>query len=168
MKKERMSFLVALSITTGIFCGVWYVIAGLTGLIGWAGFAGCTTYFATGKHGAEGLKNAILPNLAGIACGMTSIFFGTMFPELDKVGLWAGLISFIICMLTHFKWFSFTPGTFLGCFATFAAGGDWKLLVPSIFVGAFLGWTCDTSGAWLYKVVSGGNNQKEEEKESEE
>ena len=43
---------------------------------------------------------------------------------------------------------------------TFAAGGDWKLLVPSIIIGAFLGWTCDTSGAWLYRVVSG--NAKEE------
>ena len=155
MKKEKLSLLVAISITTGIFCGVWYVLSGKLGLIGWAGFGGCTTYFATGKHGAEGLKNAILPNLAGIACAMICIFFGTNFPGLDAVGIWAGLISFVICMISHCKWFSFTPGTFLGCFCTFAAGGDWKLLVPSIFLGAFLGWTCDTTGIWLYNKVNG-------------
>lgn len=160
MKKERMSFLVALSITTGVFCGIWYVIAGMTGLIAWAGFAGCTTYFATGQHNKEGIMNTILPNLAGVACGMTSIFFGTMFPGLDNVGLWAGLISFVICMLSHFKCLKFTPGIFVGCFSTFASGGNWKLVVPSIFLGAFLGWICDASGAWLYKTVSGGKEEK--------
>ena len=155
MKKEKMSLLVALSITTGIFCGIWYAFAGLTGLIAWVGFAGCTTYFATGKHGAEGLKNAIIPNLAGVACAMLCIFFGTRFSGLDSVGIWSGLISFGICMLSHMKWLAFVPGTFLGCFTTFAAGGNWKLLVPSILLGALLGWICDTAGIWLHKKVNG-------------
>ena len=155
MKKETMSLLAALSITTGIFCGIWYVFAGITGLLAWGGFAGCTTYFATGKHGAEGLKNAIIPNLAGIACAMICIFFGSKFPELDSMGIRAGLISFGICMLSRMKLLVFTPGTFLGCFVTFAAGGAWRLLVPSIFLGAFLGWICDTTGIWLHKTVNG-------------
>ena len=160
-KMKKMSFLCALSITTGFFCGVWSFISVPLGLLSWAGFAGCTTYFATGRHGAEGLKNAIIPNLMGIVCGMTIIFLGQLSPQLGNLGIWSGVISFVICIITKFKWFNFTPGTFLGCFATFAAGGDWKLLVPSIVVGAFLGWTCDTSGAWLYKKVSGKDPQDE-------
>lgn len=158
---KKLSFLCALSITTGFFCGVWTWLSGVTGLLGWAGFAGCTTYFATGKHGTEGLKNAIIPNLGGILCGMTIIHLTNLSPDLGDLGIWSGIISFVICIITKFKWFNFTPGTFLGCFVTFAAGGNWKLLVPSIIVGAFLGWTCDTSGAWLYRVVSKEEKQEE-------
>lgn len=154
MKKEKLTLLIAISITTGIFCGIWYVLSGKLGLIGWAGFGGCTTYFATGKHGKDGLMTAIPANIAGIACGMLSIIFGTMFPGLDAIGIWAGLISFIICMLAHINLLAFTPGVFLGCFVTFAGGGDWKLLIPSIFLGAFLGCTCDLTGIWFYKKVN--------------
>lgn len=41
-----MSSLCALSIVTAVLCGIWSYLAGIVGLIGWAGFAGCTTYFA--------------------------------------------------------------------------------------------------------------------------
>lgn len=159
---KKISSLLALSITTGIFCGIWTWLSGAVGLLGWAGFAGCTTYFATGKHGVAGLKNAIIPNLAGVICGMSIITLGNFFPVWGNLGIWSGIISFVICIITKFKWFNFTPGTFLGCFVTFAAGGDWKLLVPSIIIGAFLGWTCDTSGAWLYRVVSGNATEETE------
>ena len=39
-----MSSLCALSIVTAVLCGIWSYLAGIAGLIGWAGFAGCTTY----------------------------------------------------------------------------------------------------------------------------
>ena len=51
-----MSSLCALSIVTAVLCGIWSYLAGIAGLIGWAGFAGCTTYFACGKHGMSGVK----------------------------------------------------------------------------------------------------------------
>ena len=38
-----MSSLCALSIVTAALCGIWSYLAGIAGLIGWAGFAGCTT-----------------------------------------------------------------------------------------------------------------------------
>lgn len=68
-----MSSLCALSIATAVLCGIWSYLAGIVGLIGWAGFAGCTTYFACGKHGMSGVKKTIVTNLAGVLCGMTII-----------------------------------------------------------------------------------------------
>ena len=34
-----MSSLCALSIVTAVLCGIWSYLAGIAGLIGWAGFA---------------------------------------------------------------------------------------------------------------------------------
>ena len=46
---KKITPLGALSITTAILCGIWAYVAGIAGLISWAGFAGCTTYFASGN-----------------------------------------------------------------------------------------------------------------------
>lgn len=152
---KKMNLIVAISITTAICCGAWYAIACAVGLCAWGGFAGCTSYFASGKQGAQGVKTALLTNLAGIAIAMASIFLGTMFPAIDKVGIWSGIVSFTIVMLMHTKLFNFTTGTFIGCFSTFAIGGNWKLLVVSIVLGELVGCACDLSGRWFYKAVTG-------------
>lgn len=55
-----MSSLCALSIVTAVLCGIWSYLAGIVGLIGWAGFAGCTTYFACGKPWHERVKRPLL------------------------------------------------------------------------------------------------------------
>jgi hypothetical protein len=151
---KKISALCALSITTAIFCGIWSWIAGFTGLLGWAGFAGCTTYFASGHHGIDGLKKTIIPNLAGVVCGMSIILLSTLSPSLGDAGIWCAIISFVMCIISKSKWFDFVPGTFMGCFTTFAAGGNWKMLIPCLLIGAFLGLTCDTTGDLLYKYVS--------------
>ena len=67
-----MSSLCALSIVTAALCGIWSYLAGIAGLIGWAGFAGCTTYFACGKHGMSGVKKTMITNLTGVLCGRSS------------------------------------------------------------------------------------------------
>ncbi|WP_317316976.1 DUF1097 family protein, partial [Peptostreptococcus russellii] len=48
-----MNFLLALSLSTGFCCGVWAFISQIPAfnLVTWIGFAGCTAYFASGKHG---------------------------------------------------------------------------------------------------------------------
>ena len=63
---KRMSSLFALSLVTAVLCGIWSFAAEAVGLPSWAGFAGCTAYFASGKHGVAGLKKAIPTNLAGV------------------------------------------------------------------------------------------------------
>lgn len=152
---KKMSFLCALSISTAILCGIWSYLAGVIGLIGWAGFAGCTTYFVCGKHGAEGIKKTIIPNLAGVICGMAIITLSNIVPELGDLGIWCAIITFVMCIIAKCEWFDFCPGTFMGCFTTFAAGGDWKLLSVSLVIGAFLGLGCDYGGEWLHKIVTG-------------
>ena len=93
---KKMSSLCALSISTAILCGIWSYLAGATGLIGWAGFAGCTTYFASGKHGIPGLKKTIIPNLTGVLCGMTIIGLSNIVPALGDLGIWCAIITFVM------------------------------------------------------------------------
>ena len=150
---KKMSSLCALSISTAIFCGIWSYLAGIIGLIGWAGFAGCTTYFASGKHGVTGLKKTMIPNLTGVLCGMVIIILSNAVPALGETGIWCAIITFVMCMISRFEWFDFCPGIFMGCFTTFAANGEWKVLIVSLVIGAFLGLLCDLGGAWLYKIA---------------
>lgn len=154
---KKMSSLCALSITTAVLCGLWSYLSTIVGLISWAGFAGCTTYFASGKHGITGLKKAIFPNLIGVVCGMTIIILSNLVPIFGELGIWCAIITFVMCIIAKFELFDFCPGTFVGCFSTFAAGGDWKILIPSLLIGAFLGFACDYSGVWLHKVATAEN-----------
>lgn len=152
---KKMSSLVALSISTAVFCGIWSCVAGIMGLLGWAGFAGCTTYFASGKHGIAGLRKAIIPNLTGVICGMMIITLSNIVPVFGDIGIWCAIITFVMCFVSKYKWLDFCPGIFMGCFTTFAANGDWKVLSVSLVIGAFLGFACDYGGSWLYKTTRG-------------
>ena len=131
-----MSSLCALSIATAVLCGIWSYLAGIVGLIGWAGFAGCTTYFACGKHGMSGVKKTIVTNLAGVLCGMTIITLSKFSPVFGNLGIWCGIITFVMCIIAKSEWFDFCPGTFMGCFTTFAADGNWSVLAISLVIGA--------------------------------
>ena len=152
---KKIGPLLALSTSTALLCGVWAALAPLFGLMGWAGFAGCTTYFSTGKHGWAGVLKTVCTNMAGVLCGMTIFFLTDLIPALGEWGVWCAVITFVMCILSWFKLLDFCPGTFMGCFCTFAAGGDWKILVPSLLLGALLGIACDSGGTWLYKVFPG-------------
>jgi len=153
---KKMSYLTALSIVTAILCGAWSYLAGLAGLIAWAGFAGCTTYFASGSHGIQGLKRTVLPNMAGELCGMANIALSNVFPAFGEYGIWCAVLTFVMCIIAKFELFDFCPGTFMGCFTTFAADGDWKMLVPSLAAGAVLGVACDYGAKWLHKRITKG------------
>lgn len=151
---KKIDSLLTLSIATAVLCGIWSVIAPKIGLIGWAGFAGCTTYFASGKHGLSGLKKTIFPNVAGVFCGVGIIVLSNIIPALGEFGVWCGVLTFVMCIISRYELFDFCPGTFMGCFTVFAANGEWRSLVPSLLIGAFLGLGCDYSGGWLYKIVT--------------
>ena len=151
--REKLLFLLALSISAGIFCGIWTALATPIGLIGWAGFAGCTTYFSTGSHGWLGIRRTIFSNVAGVLCGMSIIFLDGATPFLQGWGVWSGVITFVMCIVSYFKLLNFCPGLFMGCFCAFAAGGDWKRLIPSIVAGAVLGFLCEYGGKWLHGHV---------------
>lgn len=151
-------YLIILGISTGILCGVWTFVAPLIALSVWGGFAGTTTYFASGKHGIEGIGLAIRCNLAGIACGMSMMFLTNLFGFSGGGAVASAIISAVMCFLGLWKYTTFVPGIFLGCFTTFAANGDWLLLGSSVILGAILGYGCDASGTWAYNKYFAKNN----------
>ena len=80
-----------------------------------------------------------------------------------------------LCIIAKSEWFDFCPGTFMGCFTTFAADGNWSVLAISLVIGAFLGLSCEYGGNWLYQAVTEkkrcntyvGENVLQEKKEIE-
>lgn len=152
---KKFGPLFALSVSTAILCGLWAVFATQFELIIWAGFAGCTTYFSTKQSGLVGLRKTILPNLAGVLCGMAVILLGSWVPALGEWGVWCTIITFVMCIISYFDAFDYCPGIFMGCFCTTAVAQDeWKIFVASLLIGAFLGLGCDLGGKWLYKLAS--------------
>ncbi|MGR5068969.1 MULTISPECIES: DUF1097 domain-containing protein [Vibrio] len=72
-----MTILLTIAITTGILSGVWGWIAITFGLLPWAGFLGCTSYFASPTSGLRGLAESLIINMTGV--------FGYL---MKAAGLW--------------------------------------------------------------------------------
>lgn len=53
-----MKSITCLGISTAVCCAVWSFLSPELGLLSWAGFAGCTSYFACPDHGWKGVKSA--------------------------------------------------------------------------------------------------------------
>lgn len=145
--------LIAIALVTGVLCGIWAGAAPAFNLSVWAGFAGCTTYFACGKQGWAGLRMALLTNLLGILGGyimfMGSGVIGQIMPNAVAVGAIVGVIVVLMVFCSAVDPISFVPGIFIGCFSFFAIDGNWQLLLPSIIGGAFLGAACERGGTLL-------------------
>ncbi len=59
-----------------------------------------------------------------------------------------GVVAFLMCIQARRTLLSFVPGTFIGACATFAADGDWRLVIPSWRWSGL--WLChENSGLWL-------------------
>ncbi|UXI04039.1 DUF1097 domain-containing protein [Photobacterium sp. TY1-4] len=149
-----MSVLVAIAITTGLLSGIWGWVAVSLGLLSWAGFLGCTTYFASPKDGLKGLGLSIVTNMSGVFWAMVIIHLSTLV-GLEVIGyVITAVVAFLMCVQAKQSWLSFIPGTFIGSCATFASGGDWQLVVPSLILGAVFGYCMKASGLWVHKVMT--------------
>lgn len=148
-----MSSLFYLSITTAALCGTWVYLANITGLLAWAGFAGCTAFFAAGGIKSGGLKTALITNLSGAFWGMVIIAVSSfiVFPQSGTII--TAVITFILCMQSKNKYLAFIPGSFIGCFSTLAAKGNYRILIPSLMLGAFLGLLCEYTGTKMYELM---------------
>jgi hypothetical protein len=148
-----MTVLVAIALTTGILSGIWGWVAISLGLLSWAGFLGCTTYFASPKDGVKGLGLSIVTNLSGVFWAMVIIHLSSMF-SLEIIGyVVTAVVAFMMCVQAKKSWLNFIPGTFIGSCATFASNGDWQLVIPSLILGALFGYTMKTSGLWLHEKL---------------
>jgi len=150
--------LMASIIATGLLCGLWTLISTPLGLLGWAGFAGCTTYFTLGAGGSKDMRKAILCNIAGVGCGMLILILTNITAIPNGAAIFSGLVTCLMCVLgAKVLPINYTPGIFMGCFSTFAANGNWFILVISLVCGAVLGFLCTKLGAtfsiWGQKLL---------------
>ncbi|QXO16233.1 DUF1097 domain-containing protein [Vibrio ostreae] len=146
-----MSTLFTISLTTGILSGIWGWLAVSLGLLSWAGFLGCTSYFASPKEGLRGLAESLVTNLSGVFWAMV-IIYASDFLSLDVLGYAVtALIAFFMCIQAKKQWLAYIPGTFIGSAATFAAHGEWKIVIPSLLLGGVFGYLMKSSGVWLHR-----------------
>lgn len=149
-----MSTLFAIALTTGILSGVWGWVAVSLGLLSWAGFLGCTSYFASPKDGLKGLGQSLLTNLSGVFWAMV-IIHASQWVGLEIIGyVVTSIVAFMMCIQAKKSWLAYIPGTFIGSCATFAVNGDWQLVVPSLILGGLFGYLMKASGLWLYQKLN--------------
>ncbi|MDU2941857.1 MAG: DUF1097 domain-containing protein [Enterobacteriaceae bacterium] len=145
-----MSTLLAIAITTGILSGLWGWVAVSLGLLSWAGFLGCTAYFACPQDGLKGLAISACTLISGVLWALVIIHGSALAPHLESVGyIMTGMVAFLMCIQAKQLLLSFVPGTFIGACATFAGQGDYKLVVPSVMLGLVFGYAMKNSGLWL-------------------
>ena len=161
MKKRRPELkslflgpLGCLGISMGLYAGLWTLFCEKTELFSWIGFAGCTTYFACGKKKLEGIGTALAVNISGVCWAMLSIKLGSLWEWPGWTAVLCAVISFMIIIQAKIKILSFIPGAYIGCFTTFAAHGDWKMILPIMFLGAVMGFLTDIRGEGLQKIFS--------------
>jgi len=160
--RNSMSTLVAISLTTGILSGLWGWIAISFGLLSWAGFLGCTSYFASPTDGVKGLLSSLFTNMTGVFWAMV-IIHGSTFAGLEILGyVITAIVAFFMCIQAKQTWLAYIPGTFIGSCATFAAAGDWQLVVPSLLLGGVFGYLMKTSGVWLHEKSSQSSQKTEQ------
>ncbi|MEZ8101028.1 DUF1097 domain-containing protein [Vibrio bivalvicida] len=146
-----MTTLFAISLTTGILSGVWGWVAITLGLLSWAGFLGCTSYFASPNDGLKGLSVSLITNMSGVFWAMV-IIHASQFASLEILGyVITAIVAFLMCIQAKQTWLGYIPGTFIGSCATFAADGNWKLVIPSLILGGIFGYLMKASGLWIHQ-----------------
>lgn len=143
------------SLATAVCCGIWGYLAEIFLLLTWGGFAGCTTYFVSGKQKKyEGVFTALATNLSGVAWALLAFWVVAQFPTVPFISpIMTGVVTLGMGLQgSVIKFLNFTPGAFIGCFSTFAAGGDWKVIGLSLICGAVLAFVCDVSGGVLVSL----------------
>lgn len=157
-----MNVIFAIAITTGILSGLWGWVAVSLGLLSWAGFLGCTAYFACPQGGMKGLAISVCTTMSGVIWALVIIYGSALAPHLEMVSyVMTGVVAFLMCIQSKQLLLSFVPGTFIGACATFAGQGDWRVVVPSLLVGLLFGYAMKNSGLWLASRKADSKQTKE-------
>ncbi|MDU4314129.1 MAG: DUF1097 domain-containing protein, partial [Klebsiella michiganensis] len=80
-----MNILFAIALTTGILSGIWGWVAVALGLLSWAGFLGCTAYFACPQGGLKGLFISTCTVMSGVVWALVIIHGSALAPQLEIV-----------------------------------------------------------------------------------
>ena len=86
----------------------------------------------------------------GVAWALVIIHGSALAPQVQILSyMMTGVVAFLMCIQARRTLLSFVPGTFIGACATFAADGDWRLVIPSLALGLVFGYAMKNSGLWL-------------------
>ena len=136
-----MNILISIAFTTGIRSGIWGWVSVSLGLLSWAGFLGCTAYFACPQGGLKGLGISAGTLLSGVVLALVIINGSALAPHMDIIGyVITGIVAFLMCIQAKQWLLSFVPGTFIGACATFAGKGNRRLVLTSLALGLVLGY----------------------------
>ncbi|CAA2935864.1 Inner membrane protein YcdZ [Enterobacter cloacae] len=112
---RTMNILLCIAITTGILSGLWGWVAVSLGLLSWAGFLGCTAYFACPQGGLKGLFISGCTLLSGVVWALVIMKGSALAPHLEILGYaMTGIVAFLMCVQAKHLLLSFVPGTFMG------------------------------------------------------
>ncbi|SDJ57765.1 DUF1097 domain-containing protein [Salimicrobium halophilum] len=142
----------AAALATGLLSGIWTYIAPFFGMLIWAGFAGCTTFFAVGTGRFRALATASITNITGVACGMMILLLSTTTEFSGGMAIFSGIVTTVMVLLGTVKPTNYTPGIFVGAFSTFASGGDWLIVAISLLAGVLLGFFSAELGMQFSKL----------------
>ena len=138
------------ALTTGILSAIWAFVANQFDLLSWAGFLGCTAYFAYPKEGVKGLAVTIATIMSGVIWALAIIYGSQIFNDISIFGYAVtGVIAFVMCIQAKSTLLAYIPGTFIGACTIFAAQGDLIQTIPSLVVGILFGYAMKMSGLWI-------------------
>lgn len=90
-----MNILFAIALTTGILSGIWGWVAVALGLLSWAGFLGCTAYFACPQGGLKGLAISSCTVMSGVVWALVIIHGSALAPQLQILSyMMTGIVAF--------------------------------------------------------------------------
>ncbi|WP_270853643.1 DUF1097 domain-containing protein [Cronobacter sakazakii] len=140
----------SLALTTGLLSALWAWAAVALGLPSWAGFLGCTAWFASPKGCVTGFLTILFTLGSGVLWAQVIIAGSAVAPGITWLSYaMTGVVAFLMCIQSRQTLLSFVPGTFIGACATFAAQGDWKNVLPALLLGLLFGVAMKASGQWL-------------------
>lgn len=145
----RLSRLACLALSTTLFCAVWSNTAWRIGLWVWAGFAGCTCYFACPEKGMKAVGLCYVNAFTGFLYAIGTLALDQIFPSTIGFIIIDLVLVFFMCYQAKIKLLSYTVGVFFGCFPTRAVDGNPKILI-CLAIGVILGLLCDKGGSFLY------------------
>lgn len=149
-----------LALTTGLLSALWGWAAVSFNLPGWAGFLGCTAWFACPKPNLSGFLTTLCTLLSGVLWAQVIIYGSALAPQVEILSYaMTGMVAFLMCMQARHLLLSFVPGTFIGACATFAAQGEWKSVAPALVLGLLFGFAMKSSGSWLAARLAAKSEQ---------
>lgn len=150
LRYAAMNRHISLALTTGLLSALWAWAAVSLGLPSWAGFLGCTAWFASPKGGVTGFLTILFTLCSGVLWAQVIITGSAVAPELAWLSYaMTGVVAFLMCIQARQTLLGFVPGTFIGACATFAGQGDWKGVLPALLLGLLFGVAMKCSGQWL-------------------